>query len=101
VGFTYQYKNEIAQDALALRATWRGGVQIVSVSIRNLESLIHFLGVHRFEIDTNLEEYLALCLASKKQQSHFITNGDGAVFNICDSETLSNFVLHVLGGERI
>jgi hypothetical protein len=101
VGFTYQYQKELAEEASRLRAVWRNGVQVVGVTSKNVEGLISLFGQYRFEIDEQLEEYLALCLSSKNQDSHFISDGDAVVINVCDSETISNFLLHVVGARLI
>jgi hypothetical protein len=101
VAISYQTKQEITQDVTRLRAIWRNGVQVIGVNGKNIDSLVEFLGFHRFEIDDRLEEYLALCLSSREQTSHFVADGESVVCNVCDSDTLSMFLLHVVGAERI
>ncbi len=101
VGLSYQYARDLAQDITRLRAHWRNGVQIVPVNRQSLDELIDLLGTYRFERDAALDEYLALCMSSKDQMSHFILDGESVVCNVCDSDTLSMFLLHVAGAQRI
>ena len=54
-----------------------------------------------FDIDSTLEEYLAVCLESKDQISHVIAVQDGAAVNVCDDDLLAGFFLHLCNGERI
>lgn len=101
VAISYQAKQEAIQEAKRLRAVWRDGIQIITVSRSNIEAVIDFIGTHRFEIDDELESYLALCMASKGQMSHLVYDQGSVVCNVTDSETLSLFLMHAVGAQRI
>lgn len=101
VALSYQPNPEIRNAAKPLHAVWKDQLYLVTVTRSRLDCLIHFLGKFGFEIDKSLEEYLALCLGSKKQISHVIAVEDGAVINVCDDDIFANFIMNVCGGERI
>ena len=92
---------DIKTDLKPLKPFWYDDLYIITVTRTTIEPLIDFLGRYGLEIDQPLEDYLALCLGSKKQISHFIAVQDGAAINICDDELLANYVLHMCGGVRI
>lgn len=83
------------------KAVWRDEMYIVTVTRNTLTYLIEFIGKYGLEMDSEVEKYLALCLGSKKQVSHFIAVQDGAAINVCDDEALANFVLHICKGKRL
>ena len=92
---------EIKKDAKGCGFKYVDGYYATSIHGGNLTKIITFLGKHGFDIDSDLEEYLALCMGSKKQISHVIAVEDGAAVNVCDDDLFANFIMHVCGGERI
>ncbi len=102
VALSYHPTTELRSDLSRISGSVRQGVMVVSVlNNTKLEALIEVLGTYGFEIDEELEKYLPLCMSSKGQRSHFVADGDSVVCNVCDSETLSAFLLHVVGAQRI
>lgn len=102
VALSFHPTAELRTDLTRVGGPVRQGVTIISVANnKKLEALIEVLGSHGFEIDEELEQYLALCMSSKGQRSHFVADGESVVCNVCDSETLSAFLLHVVGAQRI
>lgn len=101
IAVSYHTRQEINSAATALRAVWRDGVQVISINSANIEKVIEFIGAHGFEIDDTLEQYLALCLSSKKQTTHFVADADSVVCNVCDNDVISMFLLHVVGAQLI
>lgn len=101
VALSYHYAEDIATDARNLRVQWRGDVEVVGVTSANLDAVIDLIGKYRLEIDTDLENYLALCLGSRRAVSHLVSDGDNLVCNVCDSESLAMFLVHVVGAQRI
>lgn len=100
LGFTYAARHDLATQMRALKGCWRDHVLYVGVTAQNLEIIVEIMGQHRFGYDTAVEEYLALCLGSRKQTSHAVMVGRDVVFSICDSDGLAQYVLDVLGAER-
>lgn len=93
---------EMRRAMKGLKAVWHeSGLYLVSVSKSNFDPLIEFLGVYGFDVNTELEEYLAVCMGSIKQVSHIIAVEDGAAINVCDDNLFADFVFHICGGERI
>ncbi len=83
------------------KGVWRDKMYIVLIDKSNLDKVIEFIGRWDFEIDRATEEYLALCLSSVKEISHFICSGNDVAVNVCDNVLLGHFIHHICGGEVI
>ena len=80
-----------------MHTIFRNKMAVVSVSRHNIDELISFLGKYEFEIDRELEDYLALCLGSKNKISHFIAVEDDFAINVCDDEALVIYLRYHCG----
>ncbi len=98
IALSYAPKPEAKTMATNLKAVWRNKLHIVAVNRHTLDGIIDFIGRFGLEIDTSTEEYLALCLSSKKQISHFIATSGGVAVNVCDDDLLASYVQNACGG---
>jgi hypothetical protein len=101
VALSYSPSADMTLYIPSLRQQRRGEVCVMAVTELTLDPLIDFLGRFGFEIDDDLERFLALCLDSRKAVSEMVMHEGALVGNIRDSETLAAFLQQIMGAERL
>jgi len=111
IGFRFKFNDVIMRDIRAISDVQQGAfspwfdrdfrIWVVPISRYSLEKVREIISKHRFEMDTNARDYLALCACSKDKPSTVVYDSETTSFilNVCDDDVFVAWANNVVGSE--